>query len=448
MPASRHTSSERDEPLIRDRGDACPGALRLHRADDGFLARLRLPGGRLTGDQVELLAAAAEELGDGGIGITSRGNAELRGLRDDCAGELAGRLRAGGLLPSETHERVRNVVASPAAGLDGLGHADVQLWVRELDRLLCATPRAAALSGRFLFVLDDGRGDVAGLGGDVTLIAAEGGTALLRCAGQTVEVPGADAPRAALAAALAFLDAAETAGNGAWRVRELPPGHAPDLTALPVPGTRPVPDPPLPQPAPPTGPPAPAAAPAPAGARPPAPGPLGAVPHAPDPSTPDPQTPDPSPSAPLAPGPLGDRALHVLAPLGRLSVAQARALLPVAEVRFTPWRGVVLVGPAAGLPALAAHGFVTRPDAAAVGVTACTGRPGCAKSLADVRADAGRAPGGPLPVHFAGCERRCGHPHGTWVDVVATGDGGYLVDGVPTPRTSLSEAVHTARTTR
>ncbi|MFF9196598.1 cobalamin biosynthesis protein CobG, partial [Streptomyces sp. NPDC014779] len=188
--------------------------------------------------------------------------------------------------------------------------------------------------------------------------------------------------------------------------------------------------------------------PPPAGARPPAPGPLGAVPHAPDPSTPDPQTPDPSPSAPLAPGPLGDRALHVLAPLGRLSVAQARALLPVAEVRFTPWRGVVLVGPAAGLPALAAHGFVTRPDAAAVGVTACTGRPGCAKSLADVRADAGRAPGGPLPVHFAGCERRCGHPHGTWVDVVATGDGGYLVDGVPTPRTSLSEAVHTARTTR
>ncbi|WP_370416789.1 cobalamin biosynthesis protein CobG [Streptomyces fradiae] len=419
MPASRHTSSGRpgqDEPLIRDRGDACPGALRLHRADDGFLARLRLPGGRLTDHQVEVLAAAAEELGDGGIGITSRGNAELRGLGDGCGAELAARLRRGGLLPSETHERVRNLVASPAAGLDGLGHGDVQLWVRELDGLLCATPRAAALSGRFLFVLDDGRGDVAGLGGDVTLLAAagsaagsaEGGAALIRCAGQTLRVSGADAPRAALAVALAFLDTAEAAGNGAWRVRELPEGYAPELAAA-----------------------------------------LSAAGIAAEPVQ-DPQTPQ---AAPLAPGPLGADALHVLAPLGRLTAAQARALLPAAEVRLTPWRGVVLAEPTATPAELAAHGLVTAPDAPAVGVTACTGRPGCAKSLADVRAEAVRAPAGPLPVHFSGCERRCGHPHGTWVDVLATGatgttgDGAYLVNGAPTPRTSLHEAIATARTT-
>ncbi|MEV6330255.1 cobalamin biosynthesis protein CobG [Streptomyces sp. NPDC051909] len=426
MPATPPTSSDLGEPLIRDRGDACPGALRLHRADDGFLARLRLPGGRLTEDQVRVLASAAEELGDGGIGITSRGNAELRGLGDGCGGELAARLRQGGLLPSETHERVRNLVASPAAGLDGLGHGDVQLWVRELDGLLCGTPRAAALSGRFLFVLDDGRGDVAGLGGDVTLIAAEGGSALLRCAGQTFRVPGADAPRAALAAALAFLDAADSAGNGAWRVRELPEGYAPDLTAaLAQAGT--------------------AAEPAPEPAQ------TGtAAEPAPEP-VPEPDLgPDPvrlPRAAPLAPGPLGAGALHVLAPLGRLTAAQARALLPAAEVRFTPWRGVVVVAPAAGLADLAAHGLVTTPDAPAVGVTACTGRPGCAKSLDDVRAEAVRAPAGPLPVHFSGCERRCGHPHGAWVDVVAAGDGAYLVDGAPTPRTSLIDAVSTARTT-
>lgn len=360
----------------------------------------------MTSRQVDDLATAAEELGDGGIGITSRGNAELRGLGDGCGAELAERLRRAGLLPSETHERVRNLVASPAAGLDGLGHGDVQLWVRELDGLLCAHPRAASLSGRFLFVLDDGRGDVAGLGGDVTLLAAEGGAALLRCAGRTVRVPAADAPRAALAVALAFLDTAETAGNGAWRVRELPEGYAPDLTAAlaragidaePVPVS--VPDPVLPQ------------------------------------------------AAPLALGPLGADALHVLAPLGRLTAAQARALLPAAEVRLTPWRGVVVAGAAAGLADLAAHGLVTTPDSPAVGVTACTGRPGCAKSLADVRTEAVRAPAGPLPVHYSGCERRCGHPHGTWTDVVATGDDTYLVNGAPTPRTSLIDAVATARTT-
>ncbi|MGW8768508.1 cobalamin biosynthesis protein CobG [Streptomyces sp. NPDC055815] len=429
MPPTPAPTPEPGEARIRDRGDACPGALRLHPADDGRLARLRLPAGRLTAHQAEVLARAAESLGDGRISITSRGNAELRGLAGDCGADLAALLAEAGLLPSPTHERVRNIVASPAAGLDGLGHGAVQLWARALDALLCATPAAAALSGRFLFVLDDGRGDVAGLGGDVTLIAVDGETpapaghpavavdaetpavahpagaadALLHVGGQVLRVAGADAARAALAAAEAFLEAARTAGTGAWRVRELPPGHPLDLvgalagagvTAEPVP----VSVPPLPA------------------------------------------------SPPPAPGPLGDRALHVLAPLGRLTAAQLRALADGADdLRLTPWRGVVVVGDPAGLPALASYGLITRPDLPAVGVSACTGRPGCAKSLADVRTDAGLVRRGGLPVHYSGCERRCGHPHGIWVDVLATGDDTYLVDGVPTPRTALPEAVTTAR---
>lgn len=399
MSATPRTSPEPGEPLIRDRGDACPGALRLHPADDGLLARLRLPGGLLTEAQVAVLADAAEALGDGGVSITSRGNAELRGLGDGCGGELAGLLDRAGLLPSPGHERIRNIVASPAAGLDGLGCADVQLWVRELDALLCAEAWTPSLSGRFLFVLDDGRGDVAGLGGDVTLLA-EGSGALLRLGDRTFRVAGADAPRAALAAADAFLRAATAAGNGAWRVRELPEGCVPDLTeALARAGVaaRAVPTAPLPQ------------------------------------------------GEPPAPGPLGPDALYVLAPLGRLTAAQLRALLPAAEVRFTPWRGAVVTAPPARLAALAAHGLITRPADPGARVGACTGRPGCAKSLADVRRDAAHAPRGHLPVHFSGCARRCGHPHGAWVDVLATEDGGYLVDGRPTPRTSLSEAVAAAR---
>ncbi|MFD9241392.1 nitrite reductase, partial [Streptomyces sp. NPDC059556] len=206
---------------------------------------------------------------------------------------------------------------------------------------------------------------------------------------------------------------------------------------------------------------------------------------------------------PPSPGVLGPHALSVLAPLGRLSAAQLRALLPAEEVRLTPWRGVVVAGAGADrLPALDAAGLITRPDSPWAGVTACTGRPGCAKSLADVRADAvpghpehpehpehpghpghpehpghpghpehAPRPGRPgpverrtaapllpgpaarpaaplLPVHFSGCERRCGHPHGVWTDVLATAGGDYLVDGVPTPRTALPEAVTAARTTR
>lgn len=453
MPPTRATSTNQGESLIRtpvrDRGDACPGALRLHRADDGALARLRVPAGVLTSRQAAVLAGVAERLADGHLSITSRGNVELRGLGASCGTELSAILADAGLLPSERHERVRNIVASPLATLDGLGHADVQLWARELDGLLCAEEWTTALSGRFLFVLDDGRGDVAGLDGDVTLIAESGGagcvsgesggagcvcgaaavpvtaggpasadpggTALVRVGDRALRVSTAAAPRAALAAAGAFLAAARDAGNGAWRVRELPAGHAVDLAgALARQGIDAEP----------------AAAPS---------GPPGAAPH--------------------LPGVIG-RAVAVGAPLGRVGAAQWRALLPAPadELRVTPWRGFVLPGfedAAAArerLRALADAGFTADPRSPWLGVSACTGRPGCAKSLADVRADAVPGTGG-LPVHFSGCERRCGHPRGDWVDALATGDGRYEVTvrtggtAAPVSGAHLTETVTRARTT-
>ncbi|MFH8289768.1 cobalamin biosynthesis protein CobG [Streptomyces sp. NPDC018059] len=439
MPPTRATSTNQGESLIRtpvrDRGDACPGALRLHRADDGALARLRVPAGVLTSRQATVLADVAERLADGHLSVTSRGNIELRGLGASRGTELSAVLADAGLLPSERHERVRNIVASPLATLDGLGHADVQLWARELDGLLCAEEWTTALSGRFLFALDDGRGDVAGLGGDVTLIAesggagcvsgepggaaavpvTSGGTVLVRVGDRALRVSAAAAPRAALAAAGAFLAAARDAGNGAWRVRELPAGHPVDLAgALARQGIDA----------------GPAAAPF-----------------------------DPPGAAPHLPGVIG-RAVAVGAPLGRVSAAQWRALLPAPadELRVTPWRGFVLPGfedDAAArerLRALADAGFIADPRSPWLGVSACTGRPGCAKSLADVRADAVPGAGG-LPVHFSGCERRCGHPRGDWVDALATGDGRYEVTvrtggtAAPVSGANLTETVTRARTT-
>ena len=101
-------------------------------------------------------------------------------------------------------------------------------------------------------------------------------------------------------------------------------------------------------------------------------------------------------------------------------------------VRITPWRSVVV--PAVAGERLERVGLVTRPDSVWNGVTACAGRPGCAKALADVRADAARMTPNMRrdgrPVHWSGCERRCGKPAGEFVDVLAVGNG-YLVDGEP-----------------
>jgi len=435
---------------VRDRGDACPGALRLHSADDGALARVRVPAGVVSAAQAYALADAAERLGDGALDITSRGNFQLRGLEPGCGGELARLLDAAGLLPAPRHERVRNVVASPLSGLDGQGHLDVQPLVRELDALLCASERAPELSGRFLFALDDGRGDMAEFAADVMLLAQPGGAAVRVSVGDAaVRVRAEDGPRAMLVAAYAFLDAADASATRAWRVRELPAAHAlsaRDLTSRAaeaglgdVAGA---------------GASAPAAAPTPCDGR---------AERRPVDVTPTRRPDAVSRDAGVRPVPgAGPGGLYVVAPLGRLSAVQWRMVAEVAErygtgeVRVTPWRGVVVPGAGPGqLAALDAAGLVTDPASPWLGVGACTGRPGCAKSLADVRADAtGLLPAGAggLPVHWSGCERRCGHPRGAWVDVVATGDGRYEVSapGAPpraVPLPELAGALAAARTT-
>ncbi|MFH8484672.1 precorrin-3B synthase [Streptomyces longisporoflavus] len=382
----------------RSRGDACPGTLRLHRADDGALARVRIPGGLLSAGQADVLRELAQRLGDDELHLTSRGNVQLRGLGAQCGSELAHVLGGAGLLPSERHERARNVVASPLSGLDGGGEHDIRPWLSALDELICTSEQTAELSGRFLFALDDGRGDVGALGGDVTLTARGGDAALLRIGqGQdAVVVRAAQAPRAALVAAETFLDRA--AGTGAWRVTELPGGTGPLLDTVVRRLRRAGLDP------------APVSAPLPRDAGGPA---LGVV-----------------------SGPHGTAALSLGLPLGRVSAPQWQALTDTArhhgngELRLTPWRGVVLPDverPEAAelLENLKAAGLITGPDSPWTGVGACIGRPGCAKSLDDVRATATAAlgPVGALPVYWSGCARRCGHPHGEWIDVVATAEG-------------------------
>ncbi|MET8880718.1 precorrin-3B synthase [Streptomyces rubiginosohelvolus] len=396
MPDSAPSPLSAGGPARRGSGDACPGTLRLHRADDGALARVRVPGGVLSADRADALLAAAERFGDGELHLTSRGNIQLRGLDAACGGALAGLLTAAGLLPSAAHERARNIVASPLAGLDG--SSPVSGWLSGLDALVCASSAAASLSGRFLFALDDGRGDVDALGADVTLIAA-GDSCLLRIGAEdeVFRIPDGEGPRAALLAAEVFLRAARD--SGAWRVKDLPDdvraGVRTDVRAELLRTVGPA---------------------------------AGPAVHRPRPRT----------ATPPAPGAHGStNAISVDVPLGRLTPAQWRLLTETArrhgdELRLTPWRGIVVPGPfgrpedaAAALDALAAAGLITAPDSPWTGVGACIGHPGCAKSLSDVRAEAGAAVGpvGRLPVYWSGCERRCGHPHGEWIDVVATPDG-------------------------
>ncbi|GLY22352.1 precorrin-3B synthase [Micromonospora sp. NBRC 101691] len=373
-------------PSRRPADDRCPGALRAHQAADGALVRVRIPGGRITPAQLRCLSTVTRRDGDGTLELTSRGNVQVRGITDpDGVDRIASALAGVGLLPSATHERVRNIVASPLSGLDAAGRADVRPLVGAVDAALCAAADLAGLSGRFLIALDDGRGDVTGLGADLCWTAGTG--ALLvdgRDVGLRVTV---DVPAALVAAARVFhrLCAGRT---GLWRIADLPDAPAAITAALGGPHAPPV-----------------------------------APPH----------------GAPPAVGVHPDGFAVVAAPLGRLTADQADTLAVAADdtaLVVTPWRTVV-VGSAqpTAVSTLAAAGLVVDPASPWVGVTSCTGRPGCEKALADVRADAtaALAAAGPrsleaLPLHWAGCDRCCGRPAGPVALAVATGSG-YRVAG-------------------
>jgi precorrin-3B synthase len=260
----------------RDRADRCPGVLRPWIADDGALVRLRLVGGRLPTESLSRLVRTSAEHADGNLHLTSRANVQLRALAhdDSCVSPaFVDAITEAGLLPSPTHELVRNIMVSPLSGRMG-GRADLRPAADRFDELLRADPDLAGLSARFLVVLDDGRGDLADRSLDLGAMAVDADSAQLRIGSDFWgEVIGLDdLPEALIALAQRFLQVrtaapgggalrgsqARTSGttgpraaeNAVWHVDELPdrgsdfaqPHHARDLrthvTALPLPHGR------------------------------------------------------------------------------------------------------------------------------------------------------------------------------------------------------------------
>ena len=356
--------------------DACPGALQVHHAADGALARVRLPGGMVTAAQLAMLARAATDWGAGTLELTSRGNLQIRGVTDTAA--VADAVAAAGLLPSATHERVRNIVASPLSGRVG-SNTDVRGLVTELDNAIRADLDLIALPGRFLFGIDDGRGDICGLAPDVGVHVTNDAAALFLAGRDTgVRIAVNAAVPTMIAVARRFI----TDRGTSWRVKELarPEILLEGLTPSEAPGAT-----------------------WPAVTR----APVGWLEQAD-----------------------GRIALGAAVPLGVLPTRTAEYLAAIeAPMAITPWRSVLVFDldeavADVALRVLAPLGLVFDENSPWLSVSACTGSPGCEHSVADVRADAAAAVDDPAGGHrhFVGCDRACGSPPIGEV-LVATRDG-------------------------
>lgn len=230
----------------RSRRDRCPGVLRPWPAEDGALARVRLAGGRLSAGALAGLTDVALRYGDGQIHLTGRANLQLRALPwdgDRLPAEVVVAIEQTGLLPSRRHELARNLMCSPLTGRSG-GRVDLGTVLSELDHQLCARPSLARLPGRFLFVLDDGRGDLVDRETDLGAVALDDAVAQLRVGSEWGPVlPLPEVPAALLDLAESFLTARGDGPTAAWHVDELTSplaGSAPADPRLPA-STAPLP---------------------------------------------------------------------------------------------------------------------------------------------------------------------------------------------------------------
>ena len=362
-------SEPRTQP--RTTADACPGLSRPFAAADGTIVRLRTGGLPVPISSLQILMTIIAYQSDPSIQLTSRGSLQIRGLPVPLTAETRGAILRTGLVPSLSHELARNVVVSPLTGLDGGGRADLRPLVRDLDDRVCAEPELAALPGRFLFTLDDGRGDVFTEAFDLGLVATgpHRATVFAGPADRGWSVPLTRAVDLLIGVARDFVRAREASGGAAWHVAEL---------------DRPI--------GPPTD-----------GAR-----------HEREVHT-------TNASRPL--GEVGEHAV-VGVPLGLLTPAHLAALASCTDhVSVTPWRSLVIENGASTLQHLAAAGLVTSIESPWVRLHACTGSPGCSKSLIDTRGLAQalgpRLPPGSSAVHISGCDRRCGTPSIPFIDLLA-----------------------------
>lgn len=374
------------------RPSACPGLLRIVPALDGGICRVKLPGGMLRSAQAQAIAEAARQHASGVLELTNRSNLQIRGVLPGQESTLIDALLGAGLGPRvASADDVRNLLLSPAAGLDSQARMDVRPLANQLLDLLQDTPALHALSPKFALQLDGGEAlAMREHPHDLWLAAEDEQHLLLGLAGCPVDTPLArveatQAVELVRQLLLLFLDLATPEQS---RMRQLL-AKIPASELLPRLQTRL--DFPL-QPAPANWQPAATISRSPAGIYPQAQSGLCMV----------------------AAG----------AQLGRLHAEQLLALAELSEhhgdgeLRLTPWQGVLLgnVPESASrelLAALGELGLLIHADEPLLGLVACTGSAACARGLADSKhhalhlAELLRESGARPQVHLSACPRSC-----------------------------------------
>lgn len=393
------------------RPSACPGLLRIVQALDGGICRVKLPGGVLAASQARSIAEAAQRFASGVLELTNRSNMQIRGVRAESEQELIRSLLEANLGPSVLDaDDVRNLMLSPAAGLDPQQHMDTRPLADALLALLQNNSALHVLSAKFAIQLDGGESlCMLEHPHDLWLRALPGAPQLIfGLAGCPTDKPlgmvaAANAVQLVEAILLTFL---ECAGPEQSRMRQLLESIPADELVRRV---------------------------------------QARLPFAISPVAVECQRQIPAAAPPI--GIIAQRQAELAmvaasAPLGRISAEQLGAVAELAQrhadgsLRLTPWQGLLIPNVQIHeadnvLAALTQVGLLTNRAAPLPNLIACTGSAGCARGLADTKHDA-LALAACLQqhdahpqVHLSGCSRSCAAAHVAPFTLLAVGDGLY-----------------------
>lgn len=133
------------------------GLFWLNPVKDGYMCRLRIPGGVVKSYQLRELAAITNELTSGYIQITTRNNFQIRLIEPKNCPEVLRRIQSCGLHSKGAGaDNIRNITMNPCAGYDPHEIIDVRALVNELATLIIASKEFYDLPRKFNIAYDGG----------------------------------------------------------------------------------------------------------------------------------------------------------------------------------------------------------------------------------------------------------------------------------------------------
>ncbi len=133
------------------------GLFHVAPAQDGFMLRLRIPGGEVSATQLHGLAAIARDHGGGYAHVTTRANLQIREIKPRSIVEVLTRIQDLGLTARGSGaDNIRNITASPDSGLAADELIDVRPFAKALHHYILNHRDLYDLPRKFNVAFDSG----------------------------------------------------------------------------------------------------------------------------------------------------------------------------------------------------------------------------------------------------------------------------------------------------